>query len=167
MYQTECAGCECVAFTPVARCQAIQRLVRPSEVAYLLRWNPDLESRPFSQTVAEWFQHHLKTGFLSWQPDPEDCDRWCSPARTLQRRGGDCDDLAILASSLLHAGNVKNHVVVGHYCGSEGCQGHAWVEGRDVDGWFLLESTNGKLYFERPLLYKPHLLLAPGFCRAA
>jgi transglutaminase-like putative cysteine protease len=71
---------------------------------------------------------------------------WVSPTQTLQRGGGDCDDLSSLALSLLYAMGLRSaDMLVGTYCGGQLCDGHAWAEGRDRSGHFLLETTNGTL----------------------
>lgn len=168
MIRVSCPACRCVSLTPLERCRAVQNLVRPDEVAHLVnvvprRWPPSNHSLP--RSVALWLQFKRLTGEVAYMPDPEWCDRWCSPAETLDRRGGDCDDLAILATSLLWAGGVAAGVVVGHHCNDFVCDGHAWVEGHDERGWFLLEATTGTLVRKaRPTAYTPHLWLQPGRC---
>ena len=75
---------------------------------------------------------------------------------------------AILAASMLMAGGVAVDVVVGHHCNGFVCDGHAWVEGHDDQGWFLLVATGGHLLRRaRPASYAPHLKLRPGVCRLA
>lgn len=166
-----CPTCRCVSHTPADRCRAIQDLVRPEEVAHLLRTVPAHLVPPaysFVGSVARWLQGQMGTGDLAYIPDPEWCDRWCSPTGTLDRGGGDCDDLAILAASLLMAGGLAVDVVVGRHCNGFVCDGHAWVEGCDQRGWFLLEATQGHLFRRgRPATYSPALKLRPGNCRLA
>lgn len=119
----------------------------------------------FAESVAAAIRRDLEHGALQYEADPPDCDRWCSPARTLARGKGDCDDLAILAASILRAGLTSAAVVTGHYCGRDGCIGHAWVEGADERGWFLLEATNGSLFrVARPETYQAQLILELGRC---
>ena len=109
-------------------------------------------------------------GDLCYITDPRACDRWCAPAETLRRGGGDCDDFAILGVSLLRALGVPAFVIVGRTCDGSGCAWHAWVEGRDRRGRFHLEATSGALVRGpwRPAGYHADLVLGPGVCvRAA
>jgi len=112
----------------------------------------------------------LAVGDLCYITDPRACDRWCAPAETLRRGGGDCDDFAILGVSLLRALGVPAFVIVGRTCDGSGCAWHAWVEGRDRRGRFHLEATSGALVRGpwRPAGYHADLVLGPGVCvRAA
>jgi len=111
----------------------------------------------------------LRTGDLAYRHDPPGCDRWCSPHTTLydHEGKGDCDDLTILGASILLATGVDAAVAVGHLCGPVLCGGHAWVEGVDEHGPFLLESTNGQLHRDRPARYHLQLLAGPGWCSRA
>ena len=145
-------------------------LVRPEEVAHLVVPVPlplvAVETQAIR--VAAWMRSRFDDGTLDYIPDPPDCDRWCPPGVTLAQGGGDCDDLAILAVSLLAAGGIDADFVVGHYCSRFMCFGHAWVEGHDEQGWFLLEPTTGWLSRDaRPAGYHASLLLRPGLCRIA
>lgn len=166
-----CSNCQCVHPVPYQQCMAINTLVRPEEVRHLFgQWPP--EYLPFLQpggdVVATWLRQQLDDYRLRYIPDPNNCDLWCRPATTLLRGGGDCDDLAILASSLLHRMRVPNDVVVGASCRIFDCNGHAWVEGHDSQGWFLIEATSGEIYrWFRPRGYFPALFLRPGQCRVA
>ena len=46
--------------------------------------------------------------------------------------------------------------------------GHAWCEGHDEHGWFLLESTNGTVIRgARPEDYRPTSFLQAGNCQWA
>ncbi|KFA90878.1 hypothetical protein Q664_25765 [Archangium violaceum Cb vi76] len=149
--------------SPHAQRQAIQRLIRPWEVAHLVRTVP-LGYLPvnhsFTENVAGWFQE----GELQYIADPSGpFDYWCSPAVTLDRKGGDCDDLAIFGASFLRRGGVKASVVVGSLWSNGTWGGHAWVEGSDRFGWFLLEGTSGGLYRgQRPAWYVASHVLSPA-----
>lgn len=70
---------------------------------------------------------------------------------------------------MLLKGGVEAFVVVGHFCDDDlKCTGHAWVEGRDERGWFMIEATSGGLFRRcRPIDYVPQLYLAPGQCFGA
>jgi hypothetical protein len=95
-------------------------------------------------------------GRLRYRRDPGR-DVWFSPAATLQRRGGDCEDLAILSLSLLLAGgHHEAHLVIGRHCDGRRCEGHAWVEGADARGGFLFEATSMQLMRYRPPAYRPN-----------
>lgn len=58
---------------------------------------------------------------------------WQLPFETLARQRGDCDDSAILLTSLLRAGRMSAYAVLGDYQG----YGHAWCEHRGQ----LMETT--------------------------
>lgn len=56
-------------------------------------------------------------------------------------------------------------VVVGRVCNRRNCEGHAWVEGEDEQGWFLLEATNGSITRgSLPNDYRRELFLTPEKC---
>jgi transglutaminase-like putative cysteine protease len=94
-----------------------------------------------------------------------DYDRWGRPLETFRRGGGDCDDLAIVAASFCRAMGVPMYVVVGLMCQGLACDGHAWIEGQDEGGWFLLEATSGQLTRGGlPGGYQRHFLLTPESC---
>jgi transglutaminase superfamily protein len=141
--------------------RAVHHLVRPSEVKHL--YQRDEYGRlllPIDVTLAvsTWLKTSLGGAELLYIPDNNQYgyDTWCSPARTLYRRGGDCDDLAILVVSTLLTGRVRAKVVIGYLVNDDGWMGHAWVEGHDQYGWFLFEATNGEVYREqRPDVYVP------------
>lgn len=158
--------CLCVGSSPADRCRAIQELIRPQEVAHLIRRVP-LHQLPADHTLARSVARYVATE-LVYVPDPPNCDLWCSPARTLHRRRGDCDDFAIFSASALLAGRVDAAVIVGLVFVRGAWRGHAWVEGVDHLGWFLLEATSGTVYRrERPSTYIAQLELRPGSCCVA
>lgn len=158
-----CPRCLCVQPSPVSWCRAASQLVRPDEVGHLLTARPRRLGRPvpLGENIAAWFRGKLLAGELAYVPDPESCDRWCGPATTLELGTGDCDDLAILAASLIQAAGGSCVLIIGRLCTSEGCDGHAWVEGFDSKGHFLLEATSGALYRGRPAAYQP-LVVSDG-----
>lgn len=137
--------------------RAIALAVRPHEARPIARrlltiWG--LSRRSFGHVLACWFRSQFESGALRYIPDPEGpLDFWCSPKTTLERGGGDCDDLAVLGASILRASGMTGRVVVGTHDGD----GHAWVEGRDERGSFLLEATSGDLARTwRPSAYVPN-----------
>jgi hypothetical protein len=61
--------------------------------------------------------------------------------------------MAVLGASILRASGQIGRVVVG----TLGGVGHAWTEGCDDQGPFLLEATNGELFrWYRPADYLPN-----------
>jgi Transglutaminase-like superfamily len=160
-----CASCECVLATPQARCDAIQRLIRPGEVAHMVRAVPHWN---IVDSVGAWLRNQYAARVFRYQADPANCDRWCTPAQTISTGRGDCDDWAIVVCSMLHARGVAADFVAGHLCRNGDSGGHAWVEGRDHQGWFLIEATTGNVIRTgRPASYIPHAFLRPGACRFA
>lgn len=160
--------CRCVGPTFIDRCVAIRQFVQPDDVAHLIRWR---RQTPFdwnqsrAGSISNWFQNQFSAGKLRYIADPIDCDQWGRPALTLARGGGDCDDLAILAASFCRAMDVPMAVIVGRLCNRGRCEGHAWVEGEDEHGWFLLEATNGTITRNTlPNDYRRELLLTPEKC---
>lgn len=152
--------------------RAMQQLIRPEEMAHLIvrrrrTWRSMRQS--FVAAAAAWLRHQLDSGKLQYFSDPDDAyDYWCSPAETMARGGGDCDDLAILTASLLRAGGIDARVVLGDIDDGFTTGGHAWVEGWDHLGWFLFEATSGEFVRrERPVDYIPAIELAPGSIRRA
>jgi transglutaminase-like putative cysteine protease len=156
----------------VARARAIRRLVRPQEVRHFIHVVPNAclpLGHALANEVGRWFRQRFSDGTIRYIADPKDSfDHWCSPAATLARGGGDCDDLAILATSLLLAGDVNAHVVVGRLSDGWRRIGHAWVEGIDESGGFLLEATSGRVVRGvRPAAYRVAVFLGPDFVRVA
>ena len=166
----------CIRMRPTAanQCYAISELVRPWEVASLIQMVPEWllpEGHTLAASVAAWLRSRFGTRRLRYIPDPPrpiGYDYWCSPSATLERGGGDCDDLAILAASLLLAGGVDARVVVGTVRQGRRIAGHAWVEGVDEHGGFLIEATSGRLIWHlRPAEYHANVRLGPGCCELA
>ncbi len=164
-------NCRCVGLTLIDRCVAIRQYVRPEDVTPYIQTVPTYDlPRGFTRAgnIAGFLRSCLAEGTLRYIPDPEDCDRWGRPRDTFRRGGGDCDDLAIVAASFCRAMDVPMAVVVGTMCNGQACDGHAWVEGEDEAGGFLIEATSGQLYRRhRPPEYKRHFLLTPEACAAA
>ena len=155
----------CINVRPsrVARYCAVRRLVRPYEVAALIPRSrfPTLPAWLWVTRTGAWLQSRFREGTLAYFADPDvTIDQWCSPAATLGRGGGDCDDLAILATSLLVAAGVDAYVVVGEAFNGWRWDGHAWVEGADEHGGFLLEATSGRIARGwRPAWYRAEAFL--------
>lgn len=145
-------SCFCVPPNLAAREYALDELVRPWEVEFLL--TPGRSSVATADGVSAWLTEALWSGELRYIPDPPDCDRWCSPAVTYARGGGDCDDLAIFIASLVQALGCSARVETGWYHSGRQLLGHAWVEGVDEIGPFLIEATSGEHFrWLRPTRY--------------
>lgn len=115
--------------------------------------------------VASYVRNELVEQRLRYIADPDGCDLWGPPVATRMRRGGDCDDLSAFALSILSAMHTPASMIVGFLCREGRCEGHAWVEGRDRLGGFLLEATSGVLHrHARPSRYRAHYSLFPGQC---
>ena len=144
---------------------AVQHLVRPWEVEHLItRSAPPpawvvTHRKPFAEQVAEWLKNQFAGDQLSYQSDPSAFDVWYAPGTTLRRRAGDCEDFTLLAVSLLLAGGIPAWVAVGTVPGG----GHAWVEGKDEQGGFLIEATSGDLFRYRPNNYQLLWHVEPDF----
>lgn len=166
-YPLVCPGCFCVTPSPEDWCAAIERVTRPHQVQHLLTPTPAYAlPRGYSSAgaVADYLRGEFHRGALAYIADPEGCDLWGPPHATLLRGGGDCDDLSALALSLLHAMGVNSDMIVGMSCHRGRCLGHAWVEGHDEGGYFVLEATSGRLLRVRPHTYRAHYQLRPGRC---
>jgi transglutaminase-like putative cysteine protease len=150
---------ECLSFrpSPWTFLWARERLVRPEEVrpitsAIVARWG--MSRLAFADEVAGWMARMFQAGRLEYIPDPPGPnDLWCSPSSVLERGGDDCDGLAVLAASILRGAGAPAMVRVGML----GSEGHAWVEGFDERGFFLLEATpHGGVFRFRPPAYRPY-----------
>jgi transglutaminase-like putative cysteine protease len=143
-----------VPFDYASHYDAVQQLVRPWEVRHLINRNAHplqvAYSPPVPEQVAQWLRSQFADRQLSYYSDPSGFDCWYSPATTLRRRAGDCEDLTLLTVSLLLAAGVSARVAIGTVPGG----GHAWVEGEDAHGGFLIEATSGELHrYQRPSEY--------------
>lgn len=140
--------------------RAVQLLVRPWEVQHLItRRAPTLaeliRKTTFVEKVAQWLEGKISSGEYSYIADPKGfLDYWCAPALTLRRNGGDCEDFTLLTVSLLAAGGVSAHVAIGTAWNGSSFGGHAWVEGVDSRGFFLIEGTSGQMFRHRPNEYR-------------
>lgn len=140
-----CGGRRCRVVAPSERLRALRALVRPWEV--VRRVGP--VDGYCADMVAELMAAHLR-----YIPDVADTDVWCSPEATLRKGGGDCDDLSIFACAMVRAAGGFAEVKVGYlFQQEEGWIGHAWVEGWDRHGAFLLEATAGVVFRGRPPEY--------------
>ena len=152
----------CIRMLPTVenQCSAILELTRPYEVADRIKRLPRY-LLPKNYTVAGELAAFFRRGDLKYKHDPnDDYDYWYSPRATLIRQGGDCEDFSIFALSILEATGIPSYMVTGTWNGG----GHAWVEGKDERGWFMLETTEGKLYRnpEHPL-WQRCIMRPPGY----
>jgi transglutaminase-like putative cysteine protease len=145
-----------------SRYHAVQQLVRPWEVEHLLNRNPSpwvvMNLPPFAEQVAQWLRGEYAARRFAYQSDPSGFDVWYSPATTLRRRQGDCEDWTLVVVSMLLAGGVSSAVCVGSVPGG----GHAWVEGVDASGHFLIEATSGEFMRYRPAQYNLEYFIEPN-----
>jgi len=128
----------CRNVAPEERLEALAQLIRPDEVSWVPAWLGGILA---AEKVGSWMRRTFK-----YKPDKPGPDQWCPPAVTLKRGGGDCDDLAIMGCSVLRAAGIESDVRTGTMDQGEGPVGHAWVEGYDWRGWFLLEATSGAVH---------------------
>ncbi|MCS7050722.1 MAG: transglutaminase-like domain-containing protein [Thermomicrobium sp.] len=165
----------CISLPPTPRnqCLAIQHLIRPHEVEHIVHCIYQTyghRSKSIADSIATWLKSTFRRGGLRYISDPLSFfprDLWCSPAKTLERRGGDCDDLAILVVSLLQAAGVPARVVLGDVLTGTAFEPHAWVEGADEYGRFLIEPTDGRIWriWDRwPLGYRARIALTRDSC---
>ncbi|MDD5634449.1 MAG: transglutaminase-like domain-containing protein [Candidatus Omnitrophica bacterium] len=70
-------------------------------------------------------------------------DRWQSPQETIDKKGGDCDDFAILASAMLSNFNIDNDIVLVEFKGMN--VAHLLCVWKNQDGTYSFIS-NKKLY---------------------
>lgn len=157
--------------SPQSQCRAVERLVRPREVERFIDRNPSpwaaLSLPPIAEQVAQWLCSCLASGELSYAPDPHGpLDYWSSPAHTFAWRGGDCEDLTIVGVSMLGALGVSAHVAVGQAWNGSSFDGHAWIEGEDAHGGFLIEATTGAMHRHvRPDVYRLAWRITPNLSR--
>jgi transglutaminase-like putative cysteine protease len=108
------------------------------EIEYVTEGNPKKWSYP---------QPYLQYKFDFWQ----------FPRETIEWRKGDCEDQSILLCAMMRAAGVSAsnvRVVVGIIYGEGGAGGHAWVEFKMGDTWYVLESTVSYLnYIEQSVYY--------------
>jgi len=161
----------CVPSSFNDRCLAIRDYVRTEDVQHLLgpiREHAKQPGHTLICAVSNWMCMALNVHrTLRYIPDPKGCDFWSRPAVTLQRRGGDCDDLGILNGTLCRALGLYAEFVVGMLSHNGVERGvHLWVEGQDARGrFFFMEATTGQHMHVRPADYKPYYFLAPEGCR--
>jgi|SRR5271157_257871 len=153
-------GCFCIS-SVTDWCTAGKKFIRPQDVSFMVSFVAPTTAPSqydFVANVAQWI------GFFTYEADPQG-DTWCPPTQTFATGTGDCEDLSLLVVSVLNAGGVSASLTIGMFLDPGGAFGHAWVEGVDANGSFLIEATNGKLYRgQRPALYSPSLHVSGGTC---
>ncbi|MFY0528109.1 transglutaminase domain-containing protein [Archangium gephyra] len=160
-----------VPFNKEAHHDAVQKLVRPNEVAHLFPYVSPAQALflpPLAERVAGWLKQKFITGEFRYQLDPPAFDYWYSPAVTLRRRAGDCEDFTLLVVSMLVSQGVSADVAIGSVWSGGSFGGHAWVEGADAISGFLIEGTSGDLYrHTRPDEYRLMWKITPNTVRRA
>lgn len=150
-----------------SRYAAAQRLIRPSEVRHLIRIVPRgllPILQPAAAVVANVLTRRFRTRELRYIKDPPGRDVWRSPAATFRRGGGDCEDLAIIGMSIFELVGIPAVLVIGQLPTG----GHAWVEGQDEAGRFMLEATDGSVTrVVRPAQYRAEQFIGRDFCQLA
>ena len=145
--------------TRASQGRAAAALVRPGEVATV------------SASLAPWIHEgfaeaELVAGWLfglSYIPDSIHRDVWQSPLATIARGGGDCEDLAIAALSVLLGLGCSGAIIVGIMFSRNGPIGHAWLEGWDSAGWFHMEATTSMVTrLGRSPAYIPYAVYPPS-----
>lgn len=174
MYRSSTPEFLIVSFDHASHHNAVQRLIRPWEVEHLIdRSGPsvwEVIHRPtFAEKMAQWFKGEFASYRLSYRSDPSAFDVWYSPGTTIRRRAGDCEDLTLLGVSIFLAAGSFAHVAIGTVWDGASFGGHAWIEGEDEKGFFLLEATSGELHRYRPPQYRLswHITPNPNLMRAA
>jgi transglutaminase-like putative cysteine protease len=158
---------------PTSQFHAVQRLVRPWEVEHLItRGVPAsvVQRRPpLAEQVAQWLRDSLNNGLLTYKLDPGGfLDHWSSPGATLQRRTGDCEDFTLIGVSILAAVGVSSDVAIGTLWNGHSAGGHAWIEGQDERGGFLIEATSGDIHRHwRPAEYTLSRRITPHLAQRA
>lgn len=101
-------------------------------------------------------------------------DYWQSPAETLERQAGDCEDKALLLQHLLRADGLDADVVFGVEDARRSMELHAWVEYAHNGECYVLDPTNGFIGRRRnlsagrhmPVLGMPQVIKRLGeYCR--
>lgn len=139
--------------------RAAAALVRPGEVAAIAASLAPWVREGFAEAglAADWLRG------LRYLPDSLTRDVWQSPLATLARGGGDCEDLAIAALSVLLALGCSGVILVGIMFSRSGPIGHAWLEGWDSAGWFHLEATKSVVSrLGRPPAYIAYAVYGPS-----
>ena len=149
--------------------RAVQELVRPWEVQHLLPRHESPWAAPLPERVAQWLVEHYRSGKFAYRLDPGGSwDYWRSPAETLRGGVGDCEDFALVVLSLLTARGVTAELTIGQMWTERGWGEHAWVEGLDHLGWFLIEATSGGIFRHgRPFDYQRRWGYLPNESRRA
>ncbi len=84
-------------------------------------------------------------------------DHWQSPAETLERQAGDCEDKALLLQYLLRKDGLDADVVFGVEDARRSMQMHAWVEYAHEGECYVLDPTNGFIGRRRNLSAGRHM----------
>lgn len=90
----------------------------------------------------EWVHENIE-----YMPDEDRFnipDYWQMPITTLHLETGDCEDMSLLLSSILHKSGFENRCVIGLWWGQE----HMWVEAYcPLDGrWHVLDPVTCRMF---------------------
>lgn len=139
-----------VSANPNDRNQAALQLIQPREVQDLVKVVPNGQLQRGHSSGAG-VTNNLRSLFnqktLQYIPDPVR-DIWRSPRATRLNRGGDCEDLAILAVSMLRFSTNQCAMAIGALWSppTRSWVGHAWAEGIDEHGRFMIEATSPAIH---------------------
>jgi hypothetical protein len=165
----------CVTSTLADRCTAIRNYVRAPDLTGRVRVVPSEPGLTPASSVARCMRDMFANGALRYIQDPpappgEPCDFWRPVRETFENGGGDCLDLSVVTAAVCDLIGLSWTIVVGSVHPHTPDKGHAWIEGTDNAGWFLIESTSptdNLIRYARPNLYKRVHLLSPTMCEPA
>jgi len=80
---------------------------------------------------------------IHYTRDKEGEDHWQSPEETLERRRGDCEDMAFLLQDRLKQRGYDSVVRIGRR--TQDSELHAWVEVHTNNARYVLEPTSGRV----------------------
>lgn len=147
-----------------SRLTAVRQLIRPAQVAHINIAPGNRIAAAYvtpAQQVAAWLQARLQSGALRYVAEPPTSDFWQTPRLTLRLGTGDCEDFSVLVAALLRHHGLEAGVVTGFLWTRQGWIGHAWVEGTDRCGAFLIEATSGALQRIRARWYHAQAYFSP------
>jgi transglutaminase-like putative cysteine protease len=138
------------AVTPELVFAGFRTLAAAADDPLLAKWRavrPQLDCGPLRDAalvpgadLGEWNLHvNRVVGYLAEAPG---ADVWQTPAVTLARLAGDCEDIAILKYALLAAAGVPEpslRIVVGRIISIAGNQDHAWLALFRDGAWHALD----------------------------
>lgn len=104
--------------------------------------------------------------YIASKEDENETDYWQNPALTLSIGFGDCEDMALVAGSILETKKIDSVIVGGYVYNGTEKDGHSWVEYYYNDTYYIssnlwsfernMEIENGIHYY-----YSPEVTLIP------